>query len=86
MVRILTYIYVLIQIAMLLQLHHLRDTHLQYEFLPSLEFLKVAEIIIFTPILLILAYRTRQMRAYYMRHIHEDEEADEAKAKTTNKK
>ena len=76
----------MIQVAMLLQLHHIRTEQLQYGFLPSLEFLKVAEIFIFTPILLILAYRTRQMRAYYMRHIHEDEEADEAAAKTTNKK
>jgi len=86
MVRILTYIYVLLQVGILLQIHHLKLDHTEYSFLPSLDFLKVSEIFIFTPILLILAHRTRQMRAYYMRHIHEDEEADEAKAKTTNKK
>lgn len=86
MVRILTYIYILIQIGILLQIHHLKLDRTEYGFIPSLDFLKVAEIFIFTPILLILAHRTRQMRAYYMRHIHEDEEADEAKARTANKK
>ena len=81
MVRILTYVFVLIQICMLLQIHHFKIDHTQYSFLPSLDFLKVAEILVFTPILLILAYRTRQMRGYYMRHIREDEEIDEAAAK-----
>lgn len=81
MVRILTYIYVLLQVGILLQIHHLKLDHTEYSFIPSLDFLKVAEIIVFTPILLILAHRTRQMRAYYLRHIHEDEEADEAKAR-----
>lgn len=81
MVRILTYIYVLIQVGLLLQLHHLETDRVVYEWLPSLHFLKIGEIITFVPILLILAYRTRQMRGYYMRHIHEDEEIDEAAAK-----
>lgn len=81
MVRILVYVYVLIQVALLMQIHNLRTAHELYSFLPSMDFLKIGEIITFVPILLILAYRTRQMRGYYMRHIHEDEEADEAAAK-----
>lgn len=81
MVRILTYIYVLIQIALLLQIHHLETDRTVYSWLPPMHYLKIGEIIVFVPILLILAYRTRQMRGYYMRHIHEDEEIDEAKAK-----
>jgi hypothetical protein len=85
MVRILTYIYVLIQIALLMQIHHIQVSGKVFEWLPPLHYLKIGEIIVFVPILLILAHRTRQMRAYYMRHIHEDEEADEVKVKKAEK-
>lgn len=82
MVRVLVYIYVLIQIALLLQIHHLKTDHTVYEWLPSIDFLKVAEILVFVPILLILAQRTRQLRSYCLPHIREEEaEADEAAAK-----
>lgn len=83
MVRALLYIWVLTQIGIVAQLQHFKHFHSYVEFIPSLDFLKLAEIIAFTPMILILAHRTRQMRAYYLRHIHEDEEADEAKAKNS---
>lgn len=75
MVRALLYVWVLTQIGILVQIRF------HFGFLPGPEFFKVAETLVFIPIILILAHRTRQMRAYYMRHIHEDEEADEAAAK-----
>jgi len=79
MVRTLLYIWVLTQIGILVQIRF----HISY--LPGPEFFKVAETLIFIPIILILAHRTRQMRKYYLRHIHEDEELDEAAAKKAKK-
>ena len=85
MVRAFLYVWVLVQVGIIVQLQHLKHNQVQFDYLPSLDFLKISEILIFIPIILILAHRTRQMRAYYMRHIHEDEEADEAAAKNAKK-
>ena len=62
MVRILTYLYIAIQVAILVQIDRGVNGTGAIEWLPSLHNLKVFEIIVFIPIILVLARRTRLLR------------------------
>jgi hypothetical protein len=55
MVRILTYLWVVTQVAILLQIHY-KASYV------NMETLKVLEIVFFVPAILILAKRTRELR------------------------